>query len=596
MDPEIDPPSFLEDEMEDPYNQAKYSHNLVNNLETKSQVKKETNENTHLNIDHKNKVLITNQNLYINKEKTQKNSNSKNISNTSNKKIEIISKDKSSQILSSRPHTLKKESSKSPINLIDNFEKNLNKGQNFEYNFEKQIDSDYEEDIITPIDHLTDRKEILKKYNYIQEKLKEKQLQVQDLQRSLLDIKKSNTEFMEIISKDTPGEIKDRKLIELAKKNTDLKIKIEKYKLKEKELENKLKSFLESREIDIRENHVSQKNQSLNIINEKINNLISGQINNNLNNVTSTLDEERKKLKAAETKIVEMRNKLQTSKEENTKLNILIKREIGETIDIDKALKDKAYWKGRSEIIESLKTKIKILEAQRETLGNISLLNGTSENQGNPNMTVISSTRNNSVPNTNMISYSEYKKEKEKLNSEIEKLKDENSKYLLESSRLKTRNNVLEKELRSQKEDLHSKIKILIEKSDNDEKLILALNKELEKTGSRHLAPSQLGYENPVFNLQQEINKLRIELKEKDDYINNINSIIMPESKSDSHKNQWNNNSIGNIITRLKELEEENKKLKLDSDDGKIYEALARENAKLRLRVKDLENKLSDLN
>ena len=74
MDPEIDPPSFLEDEMEDPYNQAKYSHNLVNNLETKSQVKKETNENTHLNIDHKNKVLITNQNLYINKEKTQKNS------------------------------------------------------------------------------------------------------------------------------------------------------------------------------------------------------------------------------------------------------------------------------------------------------------------------------------------------------------------------------------------------------------------------------------------------------------------------------------------------------------------------------------------
>jgi hypothetical protein len=594
MDPEIDPPSFLEDEMDNPYKEENYSHNLVKNLENKSQKKTGSSENLNFNLDHKNKVLITNQNLNLNKEKNQKNLNSKNIPSASSKKIEIISKDKSSQPISSRPQTLKKESTKTPLNLIDNFEKKLNKAQNFEYNFDKQNDSDYEEEINTPIDDLTDRKEILKKYNHIQEKLKEKQQQVQDLQRSLQDIKKSNTEFMEVISKDTPGEIKDRKLIELAKKNTDLKIKIEKYKLREKELENKLRNLVESREKENREN------QSTNIINDKINNLISGQINNNLNNVTSTLDEERKKLKAAETKIVEMRNKLQSCKEENTKLNILIKREIGEAIDIDKALKDKAYWKGRSEIIESLKTKIKILEAQRETLGNLGnmsqLQGNNSDSQGNPNVSVISSTaRNNSIPNTNMISYSEYKKEKEKLNSEIEKLKEENAKFSQENSRFKTRNNVLEKELRSQKEDLHSKIKILIEKSDNDEKLILALNKELEKRGSRPIAPSQLGYENPVFNLQQEINKLRIELKEKDDYINNLNSIMMPESKSDNQKSQWNNNSLGKIITKLKELEEENKKLKLDSDDGKIYEALARENAKLRLRVKDLEDKLSDL-
>ena len=49
-----------------------------------------------------------------------------------------------------------------------------------------------------------------------------------------------------------------------------------------------------------------------------------------------------------------MRNKLQTIKEENTKLNIIIRREIGDNVDLDKAMKDKTYWKGKAEIIEGL--------------------------------------------------------------------------------------------------------------------------------------------------------------------------------------------------------------------------------------------------
>ncbi len=43
------------------------------------------------------------------------------------------------------------------------------------------------------------------------------------------------------------------------------------------------------------------------------------------------------------------------------------------------------------------------------------------------------------------------------------------------NSKLKTRKNVLEKELKDQKEQLTDKIKILLEKSDNDEKLITAM-------------------------------------------------------------------------------------------------------------------------
>ena len=317
-----------------------------------------------------------------------------------------------------------------------------------------------------------------------------------------------------------------------------------------------------------------------------------------------------------------MRNKLQIAKEENTKLNILIKREIGESIDIDKALKDKVYWKGRAELIESLKTKIKILESQVESLNKINNNNynsnsmNNSSNNLNINNTILSNSNNesilpgeekkninghlkiSSIPNPSYLSYSDYKKEKESFKQEIERLKEENAKVAYEYSRVKIRINVLEKELRTQKDDLTSKIKILIEKSDNDEKLILALNKELEKRG-RGINPSALGYENPVFNLQQEINKLRIEIKEKDSFINNINAMISGNNnnseKSSGNDAQWNMQTLSKIITRLKELEDENKKLKVNSDDGKIYESLARDNAKLRLRIKDLEEKLTEL-
>lgn len=485
-------------------------------------------------------------------------------SKSSNKKIEIVSKE--------RPI------SKSKANQIDKFEKNLNKN-NFEYNFDKLNDSDYEEDLITDdLDQLTDKAEIIKRYRLIQSKLKEKRNQVESLQNTLEEIKRTNNQFMDIISKDPGSNLKDKKLIELVKKNTDLKLKIEKYKLIEKELLNQISQFNES------------KNKKEEV--KQFEPLIIKKENLNLyNNNTGNDEETKKKLKISEAKIVEMRNKLQVAKEENTKLNILIKREIGEAIDIEKALKDKVYWKGRAEVIESLKTKIKILEAQRDTMIN------NSDMSINNDKSIINNNVRTPIPNSNVVSYSEYKKEKDTLKGEIDKLKEENTKLNTENSKVKLRISLLEKDVRTQKEDLTSKIRILIEKSDNDEKLILALNKELEKKGSRSINPAQLGYENPVFNLQQEINKLRADIKEKETYIESVNSMMIPETeRRGGHDSQWNTQTLGKIIKKLKELEDENKLLKLESDDGKVYESLARENAKLRLRMKDLEDKLSQFN
>ena len=192
------------------------------------------------------------------------------------------------------------------------------------------------------------------------------------------------------------------------------------------------------------------------------------------------------------------------------------------------------------------------------------------------------------------------------LNS-IEKVKKDLNIMTEQNSKLKSRRNVLEKELKSQKEQLTDKIKILIEKSDNDEKLITALKSELLKKGVN------VGnfYENETFNLKQEISKLKDKLKEKEKYINEMNSMFIPESGNKLQKIKPMVNDTGivsgsskiddatltAVMNRLAELEKENKELKTlggGGEDSKIAESLARENAKLRMKIADLEDKLAN--
>lgn len=187
------------------------------------------------------------------------------------------------------------------------------------------------------------------------------------------------------------------------------------------------------------------------------------------------------------------------------------------------------------------------------------------------------------------------KKEKEILKQENERLKEENNKIAVESSRVRSRKEVLEKEIKYQKEDFTNKIKILLEKSDNDEKLIAVLNREMEKMklsgGAKINLNNNYNYnENPVFNLQQENAKLRKDLREKEAFINNINTSLVNENSNSKGDNPIA--SFSSLINKLKALEDENKTLKQE-DNGKIYEQIAKDNAKLRLKIRELEDKLN---
>ena len=306
----------------------------------------------------------------------------------------------------------------------------------------------------------------------------------------------------------------------------------------------------------------------------------------------------KKNLKQSESHLSDVRNKLQLTKEENIKLNILLRREVGDSFDINRALTDKNYFKPRAEIIEGLKAKIKQLEK-------VIQVNNQNNSLNNNSMTGVNLPL---IPtSTNMIPYSQYKKEREELQNKIEKAKNDMNQLTDQNNKLKSRRNVLEKELKSQKEQLTEKIKILIEKSDNDEKLITALKNELLKKGVN------VGnfYENETFNLKQEISKLRDQLKQKEKYINEMNAMFIPSSGNKLLKksiNDDNNKIISGsskiddatltaVMNRLAELEKENKELKTlggGGEDTKIAESLARENAKLRMKIADLEDKLAN--
>ena len=458
---------------------------------------------------------------------------------------------------------------------ISNFEKNIQK-EDYDYNQQRKNDSDYEEENINDeIDTFTDKAVIIDRYHIIQKKLKEKNNQIDILRNQIENYKKRGNEVLDSIRNAKDTDMKDKKLIDLVKKNQDLNLKLEKHKLKESNLQKQL----------------NETEKQLSDLQKEMNNL---EKNKNIPVDQMELNSLKKNLKQTETHLTEIRNKLQLTKEENTKLNILIKREVGETFDINRALSDQNYFKPRAEIIEGLKTKIKTLEGKLKILENNSNLNNNISQITNNSILSQKTNQTNVVSpiSTNVVPYSSYKKEKDNLLKEIEKGRTELNKIKEQNSKLKSRKNVLEKELTSQKEQLTDKIKILLEKSDNDEKLIVAMKNELIKKGVN------IGnyFEDQTFNLNQEIQKLRMQIKEKDKYINNITAILLPDkigSDINDLNEQINSGTLSNIMNRISELEKENKRLKNGSEDAKISESLAKENAKLRMKIAQLESRLS---
>ena len=515
------------------------------------------------------------------------------------------------------------ESTSNKRNINNNNNNNLEKLNSNNSNLKniKEVDEYYlseEEDLeklkeaITEVElSIIDKKLLHKKYCFLQKKYIESQKQITEIQKLLHEERTKQKDLIDTLSKEVSSDIKEKKLVDLVKKNTDLNLKIEKFKLKDKEYEKQIKK-LESQLMN--QNTFDAQNNNNNVIGINTNNSFlqnnnSSSNNNNNNNINLlNINDEyintKKKLKQTESRIAELNNKNTQLKNENIKLDSLLKKEIGENYYTNLNELDK-NWKGRAEIIEVLKGKVKLYEniistanynikqeiEQEEKLNQNLTINKTiiknNNLSNNSNLTITNNLAPLNINHTtlsklssNTIQFSQYKKEKEQYKKDIENLTVEKEKLIQENLRFKSRKEVLERELKLQKESLTSKLKVLIEKNDNDEKLINILNKELEKRTGKNIQGDDV-----VFNLKQEILSLKEKLKIKTEEITKL------ENKNNSLGNKPDV-SVIELLDKILKLEEENKELKLNSDGGKIYESLARENAKLRLKLyqKDSSN------
>lgn len=434
-----------------------------------------------------------------------------------------------------------------------------------------------------------EKTDLLKRYQILQKKYKESQNSLKATNLQLIEERNKQKDIIDMLEKKSE-DFKDKKLIELVKKNTDLSLKIEKQKLKEKELESIIENQNNSK-------NINNNNQVDNNINPIQNSSVPINLNSNNNDEISNL---RKSVKILEKRVSELVNKNQQSKQEINKLDSLLKRELGENY-----LENEKNWKGRAEVIESLKVKIKFLESiinnHKFSLNKNDKNNEISENKINDdereidlsersiekqnsgkNKHVSTKVINNITINkltNNLVPFNQYKKEKDSFKADIIGLQSDKEKLLSENVKLKSRKEVLEKELKFQKESLTSKIKLLLEKSDNDEKLINAMNKELEKKTGKSITGQDV-----LFNLQQEILSLRDKLKAKTEEI----------EKLEKNFGGTRDLSLYGMLQKIEDLEKENYSLKKGNDDVKIYDALTRDNAKLRLQIAELKMKLEE--
>jgi hypothetical protein len=172
-------------------------------------------------------------------------------------------------------------------------------------------------------------------------------------------------------------------------------------------------------------------------------------------------------------------------------------------------------------------------------------------------------------------------------------MKEDINKLTTDVSKHKSRREAVENEMKIQKEKYVKQIQLLIDKSDNDEKLISKLYEEFEKIRQGY------GITNPIsgikednntyFNMQQEVNKLRKELYEKDMYINQLNSNLTDTFDKKNEREQ-----MTSLINRIKILENENKELKANTEDGQLYNSLAKDNAKMRIKILELTEELEN--
>ncbi|KAH0627655.1 hypothetical protein JD844_003703 [Phrynosoma platyrhinos] len=244
------------------------------------------------------------------------------------------------------------------------------------------------------------------------------------------------------------GDVAATKIVELAKQNRHLTAEVEREKVKVKQLNNRIKGLEKELQMTLVKlhSHGDKNSQSARKTTEA-----------SLNPEGKALLE---KLTAANLKISEYRNQLQTTKQELKMTQKLLANEVGEDVDIQNLLTTPGTWRGRAQRILVLQSKVRELENQ---LGHSK--SRLSENGCNDEVLNFTDSRKESAQEKNLQRIRSLEKEKKEA---LEKDHEEVKKKL---DGAKSRNKVLSNEVKTLKEQISS----LLEKGKHDDELIDAL-------------------------------------------------------------------------------------------------------------------------
>ncbi|XP_053121480.1 coiled-coil domain-containing protein 13 isoform X5 [Hemicordylus capensis] len=256
--------------------------------------------------------------------------------------------------------------------------------------------------------------------------LKERDFEIKQLQ------KKIEEERMAMMgTAGLAGDVAATKIVELAKRNRHLTAEIEREKTRVKQLNNRIK------ELD-------KESPEMKVLQEK--------------------------LSAANLKVSEYRNQLQTTKQELKMTQKLFANEVGEDVNIQNLLSTPGTWRGRAQQILVLQGKVRELENQ---LGHSK--SRLSESCADGEVLSHTNSRKRSAQEKNLQHIRTLEKEKkealEKLTNEYNAFKkdQEDVKKKLDSS--KARNKMLSSEVKTLKEQIST----LLDKGKHDDELIDAL-------------------------------------------------------------------------------------------------------------------------
>ena len=178
-----------------------------------------------------------------------------------------------------------------------------------------------------------------------------------------------------------------------------------------------------------------------------------------------------------EKRITKLRNENQALTGTVDKATRLLEREIGEAVDIDSLARDDSNWRGRAQKLEIYKQKLKKVQMQGTSTSGFGddTLSVISESPSvfNGKVTHVERTLSNMGGNR--------AKELENVKRALLTKEEEFASLKTKHAASLARNQTMDKQLKEIKGQFTSKMQILIEKTENDDRLITMLKSELAR-------------------------------------------------------------------------------------------------------------------